>query len=62
MRCWSTQRPWCREAGSTYKLPSLPVINDDIKPETFLGELPADPGSAAYFRAPTADANDRVKL
>jgi hypothetical protein len=51
-----------KEAGSTRKLPSLPVINDDIKPEKFLGELPGDPGSAAYFRTPEPNANDRVKL
>lgn len=31
-----------REAGSTYKLPSLPVISDDIAPERLLGRLPAD--------------------
>jgi len=31
-----------REAGSTYKLPSLPVINEDIEPELELGRLPAD--------------------
>lgn len=31
-----------REAGSTTKLPSLPVINPDIKPELLMGELPAD--------------------
>ena len=51
-----------KEAGSTDKLPSLPVINDDIKPETFLGQLPGDPGSAAYFGAPQPDANETVKL
>jgi hypothetical protein len=38
------------------------VINDDIKPETFLGQLPGDPGSAAYFGAPLPDANQSVKL
>ena len=51
-----------KEAGRTTNLPSLPVINDDIKPEKFLGELPGDPGSAAYFKSPEPDANDRVKL
>ena len=51
-----------KEAGRTTNLPTLPVINDDIKPEKFLGELPGDPGSAAYFRSPEPDANDRVKL
>ncbi len=51
-----------KEAGSTDKLPTLPVINDDIKPEKFLGELPGDPGSAAYFRSPEPNENDRVKL
>jgi hypothetical protein len=51
-----------QEAGSTNKLPTLPVINDDIKPEKFLGALPGDPGSAAYFRTPEPNANDRVKL
>ncbi|ADW70067.1 hypothetical protein [Granulicella tundricola] len=50
------------EAGSTDKLPSLPVISDDIKPEQFLGELPGDPGSAAYFGAAQPNENDRVKL
>ena len=51
-----------REAGSTNKLPTLPVISDDIKPEKFLGQLPGDPGSAAYFRSPEPNENDRVKL
>ncbi len=50
------------EAGSTNKLPSLPVISDDVKPENFLGHLPGDPGSAAYFGAAQPNANDRVKL
>ena len=31
-----------REAGSTDKLPALPVINDDIQPERVFGRLPAD--------------------
>ena len=51
-----------REAGSTYKLPSLPVINDDVKPETFLGTLPGDPGSVAYLGAPVADPNQSYKV
>ena len=51
-----------KEAGNTGNLPSLPVISDDIKPETFLGQLPGDPGSAAYFGAPQPDENQRVKL
>ena len=51
-----------KEAGRTDNLPTLPVINDDIKPEQFLGELPGDPGSQAYFRAPLPNENDRVKL
>lgn len=51
-----------REAGSTANLPSLPVINDDIKPETFLGELPGDPGSGVYDGAPAPNRNERVKL
>jgi hypothetical protein len=51
-----------REAGRTDNLPSLPVISDDIKPENFLGHLPGDPGSAAYFGAPQPAVNDRVKL
>ena len=51
-----------KEAGSTDKLPTLPVISDDIKPEKFLGQLPGDPGSAAYFRSPEPNENDRVKL
>jgi hypothetical protein len=50
-----------REAGSTANLPSLPVINDNIKPETYLGALPADPGSGVYLGAPTADPNDSIK-
>ena len=48
--------------GSTARLPSLPVISDDIKPEKFLGQLPGDPGSAAYFGTAEPDANQRVKL
>jgi len=51
-----------KEAGRTDNLPTLPVINDDIKPEQFLGHLPGDPGSAAYFGAPLPDRDDRVKL
>ena len=51
-----------REVGSTRNLPSLPVINDDIKPETFLGEVPGDPGSAAYFGAPKATTNDKTTI
>ena len=31
-----------REAGSTTKLPSLPVINENVEPEVELGRLPAD--------------------
>ncbi|MBS1814109.1 MAG: hypothetical protein JSS87_04470 [Acidobacteria bacterium] len=31
-----------REAGSTLKLPSLPVIDPNIKPELLLGELQGD--------------------
>ncbi len=30
------------EAGSTANLPSLPVINDDGKPEEYAGHLPAE--------------------
>ncbi len=30
------------EAGSTGSLPPLPVINDDVAPETYAGALPAD--------------------
>ena len=51
-----------KEVGSTNNLPSLPVISDDIKPEKFLGQLPGDPGSAAYFGAPEPDVNQQVKL
>ncbi len=51
-----------KEAGRTDNLPILPMINDDIKPEQFLGHLPGDPGSAAYFGAPMPDPDDRVKL
>lgn len=35
------------EAGSTAKLPSLPVINDDVKPETYAGHLPEEGGATA---------------
>jgi hypothetical protein len=31
-----------REAGSTVKLPSLPVINEDVEPEIQLARLPGD--------------------
>jgi hypothetical protein len=51
-----------KEVGRTDHLPSLPVINDDIKPEKFLGHLPGDPGSSAYFGTPEPNGNDRVKL
>ena len=51
-----------KEAGRTDNLPTLPIINDDIKPEKYLGVLPGDPGSAAYFKSPEPDSNDRVKL
>jgi hypothetical protein len=30
------------QAGSTLNLPSLPVINDDVKPEEYAGHLPAE--------------------
>ena len=30
------------EAGSTLNLPTLPVINDDVKPETYAGHLPEE--------------------
>ncbi len=51
-----------REAGRTTNLPSLPVINDDVKPETYLGALPADPPTRTYAGAPEPNENDRVKL
>ncbi len=51
-----------KEAGRTDNLPTLPVINDDIKPEKYMGELPGDPGSAAYFGTPRRMSNERVKL
>ena len=50
------------EAGRTSNLPTLPVINDDIKPETYLGELPGDPPTRTYAGAPLPDANDKVTL
>jgi hypothetical protein len=31
-----------KEAGSTDKLPSLPVINENVNPERVFGRLPAD--------------------
>jgi len=51
-----------KEVGRTDNLPSLPVINDDIKPEKFLGEQPGDPGSAAYYGSPEPSANDKATL
>ena len=30
------------QAGSTLNLPTLPVINDDVKPEEYAGHLPAE--------------------
>ena len=52
-----------KEAGRTDNLPTLPVINDNIKPERYLGKLPGDPGSDAYSRHPERlDENARVKL
>ena len=51
-----------REVGSTRNLPTLPVINDDIKPEGFMGELPGDPGSAAYLGAASPTENDHATL
>ena len=51
-----------REAGSTDKLPSLPVINDDT-PAGFRGNLPGDPASNEYFGITAAiEANRRGKL
>jgi hypothetical protein len=35
------------EAGSTAKLPTLPVINDDVKPEEYAGHLPEEGGARA---------------
>ncbi len=51
-----------REAGRTSNLPTLPIINDDIKPESYLGQLPGDPGQNLYNGAPEPDANSKVKL
>lgn len=51
-----------REAGGTANLPSLPVINDDVKPETYLGALPEDPGSGVYAGSPAPSDNDRATL
>jgi hypothetical protein len=51
-----------REAGRTDFLPSLPVINDNIKPEKYMGAQPGDPGSAAYFGSPEPSANDMATL
>ena len=51
-----------QEVGRTDNLPSLPVINDDMKPERFLGELPGDPGSAAYYGSPDPSPNDKATL
>ncbi len=51
-----------KEAGRTDLLPSLPVINDDVKPESFLGRLPGDPGSPAYVGSPSPDQNEGLKL
>ena len=50
------------EAGGTYNLPSLPVINDDVKPETYMGALPGDPGSGVYAGAPVPSQNDAATL
>lgn len=50
------------EAGRTTKLPSLPVINDDVRPESYLGALPGDPGSGVYAGAPAPGPNEKVKL
>jgi hypothetical protein len=49
-----------REAGSTDKLPSLPVINDDT-PKQFLGNLPGDPASNDYFGITAAAGANRAK-
>lgn len=51
-----------REAGRTSRLPSLPVISDDVRPESFLGELPGEPPVGAYANAPQPNENDKVKL
>ena len=32
-----------KEAGHTSALPSLPVINDDVRPEEYFGHLPGEP-------------------
>ena len=32
-----------KEAGHTGALPSLPVINDDFRPEEYFGHLPGEP-------------------
>ena len=48
-----------KEAGRTDKLPSLPVINDNVQPETLMGRLPADnvaaPISATMPKHPSSD-------
>ena len=51
-----------REVGRTDKLPSLPVISEDVKPEKYLGGQPGDPGSAAYFGSSEPSANDLATI
>jgi hypothetical protein len=51
-----------KEAGRTDNLPVLPIINDDIKPERYMGHLPGDPGSEAYLGAPAPSVNDKATL
>ena len=45
-----------KEAGRIDNLPSLPVINDDIRPEAYLGTLPGDPPAlpTRAHRSPTS--------
>ena len=49
-----------KEAGRTDFLPSLPVINDNVQPETLMGRLPADNVAQPVSATTPTHPSDRI--
>jgi len=49
-----------KEAGRTDFLPSLPVINDNVQPETLMGRLPADNVAQPVSATTPEHPSDRI--
>jgi hypothetical protein len=49
-----------KEAGRTDFLPSLPVINDNVQPETLMGRLPADNVAQPVSATTPVHPSDRI--